>query len=169
MSLPTTWVALPNVDTARNQGSDPAACADSKVRGLLRRGQPQQRSVRTHDVHRLQRRDLSELPQATAPSSPLRPSHGDRTRQCPLPSRCTPGPVFAPLRSTPQAPVSAALQPPTRTHRASLQVSPATRNAQSLLRYTPRGLGGRRRLLRPLATAQSSAATTMLHYLRRCV
>jgi 2-polyprenyl-3-methyl-5-hydroxy-6-metoxy-1,4-benzoquinol methylase len=61
------------------------------------------------------------------------------------------------------------LQPATRPHRTSLEAGPAPRDAQSLLRYTPRGPGSRRRLLRSLAKTQSGVAKTMLHYLGRCV
>jgi hypothetical protein len=73
MSLPATRLALPNVDTARDQGPRPAACADSQVRGLLRCGEPQYGKVRTHDVRSLQCRDLPGLPQATAAASASRP------------------------------------------------------------------------------------------------
>ena len=58
MSLPATWLALPDVGTAGNQGPDPAACADPQVRGLLRCRQFGQRPVRPHDVPDLQRRDI---------------------------------------------------------------------------------------------------------------
>jgi len=169
MSLPATRLPLPHVGTAGNQGPHPAACANPQVGGLLRRGQPENRSVRTHDVRRLQRRDLPGLPQATAASSHPRPPHDPRTRQRPLSSRRTPVRVSTSASSTPEAAVSAALQSSTRPHRASLETDPTPRNPQSLLRHAPRSAAGRQRLLRSLAQTESSVAPIMLHYLRRCV
>jgi hypothetical protein len=169
MSLPATWLPLSNVDTAGDQGPHPAACTDSQVRGLFRRSQPEHRSVRTHDVRRVQRRDLSRLPQATAASSPPRSPHDPRTRQCPLSSRRTRGPVPTPARSTPEATVSTTLQSATRSDRASVETRPALSHAQSLLRHPPGSASGRRYLLQSLASTESSTAKTMLHYLRRCV
>jgi|SRR5450759_2136125 len=169
MPLPTAWLPLPNVDTAGDQGPHPAACTDPQVRGVLRRGQPEHGSIRTHDVRRLQRRDIPGLPQATAAPSKPQPSHAPRTRQRPLSPCRAPSPVSTTPRPTPEATVSASLQSATRPDRASLETDPAPRNAQSLLRYAPRTATGRRCLLRPLASAESSAAKTMLHYLRRCV
>lgn len=169
MSLPAARLPLPYVGTAGNQRPHPAACVDPQVRGLLRRGQSDLGAVRTHDVHCLQCRDLPGLPQATAASSNSRTSHAPRTRQRPLPSRRTPGPVSTSARSTPQTPVSAVLQSSTRPYRASLETRSAPRNAQSLLRHASRSATGRRRLLRSLAPTESSPPKTMLHYLRRGV
>jgi len=169
MSLPATRLALPNVDTARDQGPRPAACADSQVRGLLRCGEPQYGKVRTHDVRSLQCRDLPGLPQATAAASASRPPHGAGTGQRPRSPRRTPRSIPSPLRSAHQALVPAALQSTTRPHRTSLEARPTARHSQSLLRYTPRGPGSHRRLLRSLAKTQSGVAATMLHYLGRYV
>src|SRR5271168_55160 len=71
MSLPAARFALSHVGSAGDQGPDPAACADPKVRGLLRRRQFEQRPIRTHDVPDVQRRDFPELPQATAAPASL--------------------------------------------------------------------------------------------------
>jgi len=169
MSLPATRLPLPHVGSAGNQGPHPAACANPQVGGLLRRGQPENRSVRTHDVRRLQRPDLPGLPQATAASSHRRPPHNPRIGQRPLSSRRTPGPVSTSTISTPEAAVSAALQSSTRPHRASLEIDPPLGDPQSLLRHAPRSAAGRQRLLRSLAQTESSVAPIMLHYLRRCV
>ena len=66
MSLPATRLALPHVGTPGNQGSHPAARPDQQVRGVFRRRQCGQRSVRSHDVHDFQRRDVPGLSQAAA-------------------------------------------------------------------------------------------------------
>jgi glutathione S-transferase len=50
------------VGTAGNQGPDLAACADPKVRGLLRRRQFGHRSIRTHDVRDLVEKRLGDVP-----------------------------------------------------------------------------------------------------------
>src|ERR1700726_1774809 len=121
MSLPAAWLALPDVGAAGNQGPDPAACADPQVCGLLRRRQFEQRPIRTHDVPDLQSGDFPELPQATvAPENP-RKAHASRARQCPLPSRETPGALTALSRARSAAAVLAALQSTTRPYRASLE------------------------------------------------
>src|SRR5271167_635275 len=169
MSLPATWLALPNVGTAGNQGPDPAPCTDPQVRGLLRCRQLEQRPIRTHDVPHLQRRDFPEFPEATA--APANPGTTDapRARQCPLSSRETPGaiPAFSCTRSAPA--VLAALQSTTRPHRASLEADPAPRDTQPLLRHAARGAQGGQRVLRQVAPTQYGIATIMLHYLSRCV
>jgi hypothetical protein len=169
MPLPAARLPLPYVGTAGNQRSHPAARVDPQVRGLLRCGQSDHRPVRTHDVHRLQCRDLPGLPQATAASSKPRPSHDPRTRQRPLSPRHTPGSVSTSARSTPAGTVSAALQSATRPDRASLETGSPPRNPQSLLRYALRSARGRGRLLQSLAWTESSTPKTMLHYLRRGV
>src|ERR1700730_9642017 len=169
MSLPAAWLALPDVGTAGNQRPDPAACADPQVCGLLRRRQFEQRPIRTHDVPDLQRRDFPELPQtAVAPANP-RTAHAPRARQCPLPSRETPGAIPALSRTRSAAALLAALQSPTRPSRASLEADPAPRDAQPLLRHAARGAHGGQRLLRPVAPIKRRVTTIMLHYLSRCV
>jgi hypothetical protein len=169
MSLSATWLALPHVGTAGNQGPDPAACADPQVRGLFRRRQFEQRPIRTHDVPYLQRRDFPEFPQATAAPANPGTANAPRARQCPLPSRETPRPVPALPCTTPAAVVPAALQSTTGPHRASLEADPTPRHAQPLLRHSPRGTEGGQRVLRPVAPTKYGITTTMLHYLSRCV
>jgi DDE superfamily endonuclease len=65
--------------------------------------------------------------------------------------------------------VSTAIQPATGPDRTSLEADPAPRNAQPVLRNASRSAQSRQRLLRPLAPTKQSAASIMLHYLRRCV
>lgn len=169
MSFPATRFALPHVGTAGNQGSHPAACAHPQICGLFWCRQLAYRSVRTHDVPNLQRRDFPDFPQTTAAPTNARTAHDPRTRQCSLSSRPAPGPVSTPERPTPAPPVPATLQSSTRPDRASVEADSAPRDAQSLLRNASRGAAGGQRLLRWLASTQQSAASTMLHYLRHCV
>jgi len=169
MSLPATRLALPHVGTPGNQGSHPAACPDPQVRGVFRRRQCGQRSVRSHDVHDFQRRDVPGLSQATAAPTHPGPTHDPRARQCSLSSRNTPAPIPASQRPTPAAALSPALQPATRSDRAGLETGPALGNAQPLLRNASRRTEGRQRLLRSLAPTEQRAAPSMLHYLRRGV
>jgi hypothetical protein len=169
MPFPATRLALSHVGTAGNQGPHLAARADPKVRGLLRRRQFGHRSVRTHDVRDLQRRNVPELSEAAAAPKDLRTTHDPRARQRPLPSRTTPGHVFAPPCSGPAAAVSAALQPATCPDRASLETGTAPGDAQSLLRNASRSAESCHRLLRSLAPTEHSVASPMLHYLRRYV
>ena len=169
MSLPATRFALPHVGTTGNQGPRLAACADPQVRRLLRCRQLAYRSVRTHDVPDLQRRDFPDFPQTTAAPANPRTAHDSRARQCSLSSRHTPGPVSTPERPTPASAVLATLQSATRPDRASLETDSAPRDAQSLLRHASRSAAGGQRLLRPLASAELGVTPPMLHYLRRCV
>jgi hypothetical protein len=169
MSLPATRFALSHVGTAGNQGPHLAARLDPKVRGLFRCRQFDHRSVRTHDVRDLQRRNVPELSQAAAAPKDLRTTHDPCTRQRPLSSRLTPGHIFAPPRSRSAAAVSASIHPATCPDRASLETGPALGHAQPLLRNASRSAQSRQRLLRSLAPTEQSVAPLMLHYLRRCV
>lgn len=169
MSLPAARFALPHVGTAGNQGSDLAACADPQVRGLFRCRQLAQWSVRSHDVHNFQRRHIPELSQAPAAPTDARTAHDAGTGQRSLSSRDPLGAIFAQPRSRSTAVVSAAIQPATSPDRTSLEADPAPRNAQPVLRNASRSAQGRQRLLRWLAATKQSVASTMLHYLRRCV
>lgn len=169
MSLPATRFALSYVGTAGNQGSHLAACADPKVRGLFRCRQFDHRSVRTHDVPHLQRRNIPELPQADAASKESRTTHDPRARQRPLSSRTPLGRVFASPCSGSATAVSTALQSATCPDRASLETHPSLGDTQPLLRNPSRSAESCQRVLRSLAPTEQSAAPTMLHYLGRCV
>src|SRR5438874_1650897 len=163
MSLPATRFALSNVGATGNQGPHLAARADPKVRGLLRRRQFGHRSVRTHDVRDLQRRDVPALSQAAAAPKDLRTTHDPGARQRPLSSRTTPGHVFAPPCSRSATAVSTALQPATGPDRASLETGPAPGDAQPLLRNASRSAQSGHRLLQSLAPTEQSVAPPMLH------
>ena len=169
MSFPTARFALPHVGTAGNQGPHLAACADPQVRRLLWRRQLAQWSVRSHDVRDFQRRHVPELSPASAAPADSRTAHDAGTGQRSVSSRDPLGAIFAPPRSTSTAGVSTAIQPATGPDRTSLEADPAPRNAQPVLRNASRSAQSRQRLLRPLAPTKQSAASTMLHYLRRCV
>ena len=169
MSLPATRLALPHVGTAGDQGPHFAACTDPQVRGVFRRRQLEQRPLRSHDVHGIQRRDFPALSQTAAAPTNTRPAHDPCARQCPLSSRETLGAIPASLCPTSAAAVPAALQSTTRSDRAGLEADPPTRNSQPLLRDPPRRPQSRQRLLRSLAQTEQRITPSMLHYLRRCV
>jgi hypothetical protein len=169
MSLPTTRFPLPHVGGARNQGPDPAPCADPKVGGLLWGRQFGYRAVRTDDVPHLQRRYVPELPAAAASPANARTPHDRRARQRSLSSRKTPGRLPSSPCSTIAFAVPAALQPTTGPDRAGVEADSTPGYSQPLLRHAGRSAQSRQRLLRSLAQAQQGAASTMLHYLRRCV
>jgi hypothetical protein len=169
MSLPTARFALPHVGTTGDQGSNLAARAHSQVGGLLWCRQPAKRSVRSHDVHDFQCRHVPELSQAPAAPTDTRAAHDAGTGQRSVSSRGPLGPIFAQPRSKPTAVVSAAIQPATGSDRTRLEADPASRNAQPVLRDASRSAQSCQRLLRPLAPTKQSAASTMLHYLRRRV
>lgn len=169
MSLPATRFPLPHVGAARNQGPDPAACADPKVRGLLWCRQFGYRAVRTDDVPYLQRRNVPDFPQAVASPTNARAPHDRRARQRSLSSRKTPGRLSSSPCSTVAPAVPAALQPAIGSDRAGVEADSAPCYSQPLLRYAGRSAQSRQRLLRPLAKTQQGIASIMLHYLRRCV
>ncbi len=169
MSLPTTRFALPHVGTTGNQGPDLAACAYPQVRRLLWRCQLAQWSVRSHDLHDFQRRHLPELSQTPAAPTDTRTAHDAGTGQRSLSSRDPLGPIFAKPHSTSTAAVSAPIQPASRPDRTSLEADTTPRNAQPILRHASRSAQSRQRLLRWLAPTKQSAASIMLHYLRRGV
>jgi hypothetical protein len=169
MSLPTTRFALPHVGTTGNQGPDLAACANPQVRRLLRRRQLAQWPVHSHDVHDFQCRHVPELSQAPAAPTDSRTAHDAGRGQRSLSSRDPLGPILAQSRSKSTTAVSAAIQPATRPDRTSLEAHPAPRNAQPVLRHASRSAQSRQRLFRSLAPTKQSAASSMLHYLRRGV
>jgi hypothetical protein len=169
MSLPATRFPVPHVGAARNQGPYPAPCANPKVGGLLWSGQFGHGAVRANDVPYLQRRHLPQFPQAVASPANARTAHDRRSRQRSLSSRKTPGRLPSSQGSTAAAAVLAALQPSTGSDRASVEADSAPCYSQPLLRHAARSAESRQRLLRSLARAKQSAASTMLHYLRRCV
>lgn len=169
MSLPAARFSVPHVGSARNQGPNPAACADPKVGGLLWGRQSGHRTVRTNDVPYLQRRHVPDFPQTVASSANARAPHDRRARQRSISSRKAPGRLPSSPCSTVAAAVPATLQPTTGANRAGVEADSAFGHSQSLLRHVGGSTQSRHRLLQPLAKPQQSAASTMLHYLRRCV
>src|SRR5271154_2236142 len=169
MPLPTTRFPLPHVGAARNQGSDPAARANSKVGGLLWCRQFGYRAVRTDDVPYLQRRHVPDFPQTVASSANARTPHDRRARQRSLSSRKTPDRLSSSPCSTVAPAVPAALQPAIGSDRASVEADSAPCYSQPLLRHAGRCTESRQRCFRSLAQAQQGTASIMLHYLRRCV
>jgi hypothetical protein len=151
MSLPTARFALSHVGTAGNQGPHLAACADPQVGGVLRRRQFGYRSVRTHDVPDLQRRNVPHFPQAIAAPTNAGTANDRRARQCPISSRKTPGHLSSSSCPTIAPAFPAALQPATCSNRASLEADTAPRDSQPLLRNASRRAAGRQRLLRSMA------------------
>ncbi len=169
MSFPATRFSLPHVGAARNQGPGSAASADSQIDILLWDSQPGYRTVHTNDVPHLQRGDLQGFPAASAALANARTPHDRRTRQCSISSPNGPGRLPAAPRSTAAPAVPAALQHATASDRESVEAGSAPGHSQSLLRHVARSAESRQRLLRSLAPAQQSAASTIRHYLRRCV
>src|ERR1700676_1998210 len=169
MSLPAKRLALSHVGTPRNKGPRLAACADPKVGGLLWGRQFGYRAVRTDDVPYLQRRHIPDFPPAVAAPTNARAPNDRRARQRSLSSRKTPGRLSSSPRSTVAPAVPAALQPTTGSDRTGVEADPTPGYSQPLLRPPGRSPQSRQRLLRSLAQVQQSAASTMLHYLRRCV
>ena len=169
MSLPTTRFPLPHVGAARNQGSDPAPCADPKVGGLLRGRQFGHRPVRANDVPYLQRRHVPDLSQAIAPPANPWAPHDRRARQRSLSSRKAPGRLPSSPCSTTAPAVPAALQPATGSDRTGMEAGSAAGHPQPLLRHAGRSTARCPCLLRSLAATKQGAPSAMLHYLRRRV
>ena len=169
MSLPAARLALSDVGGPGNQGPHLAACLDSQVGGLFRRGQLGEWSVRSNDVPGFQRCDVSTLSQAAAAPTPAGATHGLGAGQCALPSCQPPASVSASQRP-PDAPVVlATLQSTTRSDRACMETGKTFGDTQSLLCHASRAASRRQFLLRPLAQTKQCVASFMLHYLRRHV
>lgn len=169
MSLSTARLALSDVGGTGDQGPYLAARPDSQIRGLFRSGQFKERSVRSHDVPGIQRSDVPTISQAAAAPPPSGATHGRGAGQCALPS-CKPSASVSPPQRPPSAPVVlAALQSTARSNRASMETDETFGDAQSLLSHASRPTLRRQFLLRSLASTKQRVASTMLHYLRRCV
>lgn len=169
MSLSAARFPVPHVGAARNQGLGSGACADPKIRGLLWRRQFEHRAIRANDVPHFQRRDLQDLSQAFAAPAHSRTPHDRRVGQCSVSSREAPGQISSQQRTKSALAVPAALQSSVGSNRTRLETDSAARHAQPLLCHAARSAESRQRLLRPVATSKPGSASTMLHYLRRCV
>lgn len=168
MPLPATRDGMSHVGGAGGQGSYRAGRPDAPLRGLLRSRQFAHRAVRSPHLHRVQCPDVPALPQ-TAAALPASAPHDRGARQCPLSSCRAAEAIPAPAREEAAAAVPAALQPPARLHRASLEAGSTLGYSQSILPHVRGGDQSGQRLLRSLAPAERGAEKAMLHYLRRCV
>jgi hypothetical protein len=156
MSLPAARFSVPHVGTARNQGPNPAACADPKVGGLL-----WGRQLDTGQFVRMMcpifnaatfRAFLRRL----LASANARAPHDRRARQRSISSRKAPGRLPSSACSTVAAAVPATLQPTTGANRAGVEADSALGHSQPLLRHAGGSTQSRQRLLQPLAKPQQS-------------
>ena len=169
MPLPTARFTSPHVDTARNQGSGFAACADPQVRGVLWRGEFKHWQICSRYVRRVQCRNVPGFSQEIIAAPLSRQTHGDRTGQRQVSPRHIAGAIAAQIPRRPEIAVLAAVQSATCTYRTGLEARPTTCYPQSLLCYPHRSARCNRKLFQSLAQTQSSAAQIMRHYLRRYV
>ena len=169
MPLSTTRFASTHVDTTRNQGSGPAACADPQIRGVLWRGEFKHRKVCACNVQRVQCRNVPGFPQKIIASPLSRQAHGGSAGQCQISPRRIVGTFPAQIQQGTEVAFPAAIQPATRTDRTGLETRQTNRHAQSLLCNTLRSAQCGRNVFQSLAKTQSGAAQIMRHYLRRYV
>lgn len=158
MPLPAAWHAMPDVGTARGQGSGADACAHPKIGGLLWCGQSQYRKIHTRHVRKIRRRYVRELSEEAPAASPAQQAHGDSAGQRQVPPRHTSQALAAEISHRAQFAVSAAVQSAVGSHRAGLEAGPPHRHAQPLLRHVERTARCGRAMLRPVATTQFGAA-----------
>src|ERR1035441_604328 len=133
MLLPTTRLALPDVDASGDQGPSAAAPPDPQVRGLLRRRELSHRHFRAHVLRHLQCRDLPGLPQKAIAAPLDSKAHDHRARQRPLSPRPATGCVPAQITACVLIAVPAALQSPARLDRAGLETCVTLDDAQPVL------------------------------------
>src|SRR5258706_2169110 len=169
MPLPATRNALPHVGAARDARSGAAARAHAQVGGLLRCGPSRHGSLRLGHVRSLQCTNLRYLPAPALATPPPRQAPGRRAGQRQVPPRALTGASAASIPSWPELTAPDALQPTACTDRAGLEARAPSGPAQPLLRYARLRPRRRQPLFRQLVATQQSAASTMLHYLSRCV
>ena len=169
MPLPAAWHQVPDVGTARDQGSGTDACSDPQICGLLWRRQPEHREVRARHVREVRRGHIRGVfEEASAASLPWQ-AHGGCIGQRQIPP-CRASQAFAlEISGRPEAIVSATVQSAVGTYRASLEVGSSYGDAQSVLRYAGRSPRRSLDMFRPLAVSKFDAAKIMRHYLRRYV
>lgn len=169
MPFPAARYAVPHVGSAGGQGSGGFPCANTQVGGLLRRGQPEQRKVRSLFVRHIQRANLRRIPETTPAPSLARQKDGARLGQRPLSPRQTARSFIAAASKAPDAAVLAALLSTTRSDRTSVETGTPVGDAQSLFRHSQRSPARSGILLRPLAKTEPGPTTAMRHHLRRYV
>ncbi len=166
-----TWFALPDVDSAGDQGPDFAPSSHSPQRRLLWCGSASRRQVRLSSRDRqVQRCYLLCLPKSPLPGQHHGIATGGRDhRQCPL----SPCPATSNLAGGTCEPIrprlSAALQPRSQPDRTGLEAHPAAMLTQPILPIPQRGHRFRRGAIRTVGKWQHYPAAIMRNYLRRCV
>ena len=140
MPLSTARIASTHVDTARNQGSSLAACADPQIRGVLWRGEFKHWQVCACHVQRIQCRNVPGLSQKIIAPSLSRQTHGGRAGQRQISPRRFAGTFPAQIPQGVEIVVPAAVQSAARTDRTCLETRPTNRHAQQVLRTPPQRL-----------------------------
>ena len=158
MPLSTARFASTHVDTARNQGSSLAACADPQIRGVLRGGELKHRQVCACHVQRVQCRNVPGIPQETIAAPFSRQAHGGRAGQRQISPRRVAGTFPAQIPQGAEIVVPAAVQSAARTDRTSLEARPTNRHSQPVLCDTRRSSRCGRNLFQSLAKTQSGVA-----------
>lgn len=169
MPLPAARFAMSNVGSTGREGSDSLACANAQVHRLLRSGQPAHWPIRSAHLPGVQCRDVSKLPRTTVASPDTAAPDDPRARQRSLSSCRSATSVSARTGSTAAALLPATLQSAALSDRARLEADSSLGDAQSLLPNARATRRGCQYMLRPLAAPERCVATTMLHYLSRCV
>lgn len=121
MPLPAARHPVSDVGAARGQGPRVAPRPHPKVGGLFRRGQLEQRQVRSLHVREVRRADLRGFPEETAAASLKRQTHGGRAGQRQVPPCRASG---APPQEIPEGAdlaLLAAIQSAVGADRASLE------------------------------------------------
>ena len=158
MSLSTARLPSTHVDTARNQGSGLATCADPQIRGVLWRGEFKHRQVCACNVQRVQCRNVPGLSQEIIAAPLSRQTHGDCAGQRQISPRRFADTFPAQIPQGVEIVVPAAVQPAARTDRTSLETRSTNRHSQPLLCNTRRSSRCGRNLFQSLAKTQSGAA-----------
>ena len=158
MPLSAARFASTYVDTARNQGSGLAACADPQIRGVLWRGEFKHRQVCARHVQRVQCRNVPGLSQEIIAAPLSRQTHGGCAGQCQISPRRVAGTFPAQIPQGAGIVVPAAVQSAARTDRTSLEARPTNRHAQPVLCDTRRSARCGRNLFQSLAKTQSGVA-----------
>lgn len=169
MPLPAARHPVPDVGTARDQGSGADACADPQIRGLLWRRQSEHREVRARHVREVRRSHIRDVfEEASAASLPWQ-ARGGCIGQRQIPPCRTSQALALEISGRHEATVFATVQSAVGADRTRLEVGPSHGNPQPLLRYAKRTALRGLDLFRSLATTKFDAKKIMRHYLRRYV